>query len=197
MLTMKVMLWWAQKCGAEGLAWSSAELQQQRWQGCGPPDLLYRKLLPEAGLALSKALPLRLATASLRIRGGGRVVERSVRGWDVCGQHGQKLTKAFRDRGQAEAFADMTGEFVVLDMPVLWFDDVGTLSCIPLFGAGSVDAWTADERVSMKSKHSGGRSDGQREASDLHRDAAERPAREGPPLRSLDARNSDLRLHHG
>ena len=100
MLTMKVMLWWAQKCGAEGLAWSSADLQQQRWQGCGPPDLLYRKLLPEAGLALSKALPLRLATASLRIRGGGRVVERSVRGWDVCGQHGQKLTKAFRDRGQ-------------------------------------------------------------------------------------------------
>lgn len=197
MLTMKVMLWWAQKCGAEGLAWSSADLQQQRWQGCGPPDLLYRKLLPEAGLALSKALPLRLATASLRIRGGGRVVVRSVRGWDVCGQHGQKLTKAFRDRGQAEAFADMTGEFVVLDMPVLWFDDVGRLNCIPLFGAGTVGAWTAGERVPTTSNLSGGRSDGQRDASDVHQHAAERPARRRPPTRSSDATSYERRLHHG
>ena len=90
MLTMKVMLWWAQKCGAEGLAWSSADLQQQRWQGCGPPDLLYRKLLPEAGLALSKALPLRLATASLRIRGGGELARLDEEAEAALGQRGER-----------------------------------------------------------------------------------------------------------
>jgi hypothetical protein len=147
LLTMKVMLWWAQRCGAEGLAWSSAELQQQRWHGYGPPDLLYRKMLPEAGLALAKALMLRLGTASLRIRDGGRVIERGSNGWEVCGRDGQKLTKAFADRGQAEAFADFTGDFIVLDMPVLWLDNIGSLASIPLFGTGGIDTRAAAERT--------------------------------------------------
>lgn len=96
LLALKIMLWWAQRCGAEGLAWSSPELQQQRWHGYGPPDLLYRKMLPEAGLALSKALNLELGTASLRIRGDARVVDRGTHGWVVRDQDGRKLTKEFQ-----------------------------------------------------------------------------------------------------
>ena len=147
LLTLKIMLWWAQRCGADGLAWSSADLQQQRWKGNGPPDLLYRKILPEAGLALAKALPLRLGTASLRVRGSSRVVELGSHGWEVHGRDGQTVTKAFRDRGQAETFADLTGDFVVLDMPTLWLDEIGELTCIPLFGAGCVGRWTGSGRT--------------------------------------------------
>lgn len=198
LLTMKIMLWWAQRCGAEGLAWSNAELQQQRWRGYGPPDLLYRKMLPEAGLALSKVLTLRLGTASLRIRDGGRVVERGAHGWEVRGRDGQTVTKAFRDRGQAEAFADLTGEFIVLDMPVLWLDKVSKLAYIPLFGVGCIDTWTAGVRtLTMNTARWGGKADGEQAASDVEVQATRGLPRSGPPASSNDDTNFNQPPHHG
>lgn len=142
LLAMKVMLWWAQRCGAEGLAWSNAELQQQRWQGYGPPDLLYRKLLPVAGAAIAKALTLRFDTTRLHIRSGSRVVDLTKGSWVVRGRNGHVLTKPFQTRAQAEAFANLTGEITVLDVPVLWLDTKRLLTSIPLFGAGSMASWT-------------------------------------------------------
>ena len=198
LLTMKVMLWWAQRCGAEGLAWSSAELQQQRWHGYGPPDLLYRKMLPEAGLALSKALTLRLGAASLRIRGGDRVVERGAHGWEVRGRDGQKLTKAFRNRGQAEAFADLTGEFIVLDMPVLWLDGAERLASIPLFGSGSIDTWAAGvQTMTMNTTRRNGKSGGEQASGDADLHGTRRLPRRGPTASPSDASNFNHCPHHG
>lgn len=142
LLTLKIMLWWAQRCGAEALSWSSAELQEARWSGYGPPGLLYRKLLPEAAMALAKALQITSASARLRIRTGTRTVELGSRGWEVRTQNGCAVTKPFVHRGQAERFADLTGEFVEVDLPALWLDGLGTITAIPLYGAGAVERLT-------------------------------------------------------
>ena len=142
LLTLKIMLWWAQRCGAEALSWSSAELQEARWSGYGPPGLLYRKLLPEAAMALAKALQITSASAHLRIRTGTRTVELGSRGWEVRTQNGCTVTKPFVHRGQAERFADLTGEFVEVDLPALWLDGLGTITAIPLYGPGAVERWT-------------------------------------------------------
>jgi len=198
LLTMKVMLWWAQRCGAEGLAWSSAELQQQRWLGNGPPDLLYRKMLPEAGLALSKALALRLGAASLRIRDGGRMVERGARGWEVRSRDGRKLTKEFRNRGQAEAFADLTGEFVVLDMPVLWFDKTEKLASIPLFGPGRIDTWSVGvQTLAMNPARRDGKSGGEQASGEAELKATKRLLRRIWNESPEQASNFNHCPHHG
>lgn len=142
MLALKTMLWWAQRCGAEGLAWSSAELQEQRWRGYGPPVLLYRTILPKAGERLAKALSLRCETTSLRVRSASRSVELGTGGWEVRGSDGHPIARAFRERRQAEAFADMTGRFAFLDVPVIWLGGAVDLNRLPLFGVGSVARWT-------------------------------------------------------
>lgn len=141
LLTLKIMLWWAQRCGAEGLSWSSADLQQARWDGYGPPGLLYRKLLPEAATALAKALQVTTGSARLRIRTGTRSVVLGARGWEVRDRDGCAVTKAFCHRGQAERFADLTGEFAEVDMPALWLDGLGTIAAIPLYGTGAAERW--------------------------------------------------------
>lgn len=141
LLTLKIMLWWAQRCGAEGLAWSSADLQEARWGGYGPPGLLYRKLLPDAAMALAKALQLTTGSASLRIRTGTRAVGLGTLGWEVKSQNGCAVTKPFDHRGQAERFADLTGEFAEVEMPALWLDGLGTIAAIPLFGTGTAASW--------------------------------------------------------
>ena len=147
LLTLKIMLWWAQRCGADGLSWSSAEMQEARWSGHGPPGLLYRKLLPDAAIALAKALHITMGPARLRVRTGTRTVELGTRGWEVRSQNGCAVTKPFGHRGQAERFADLTGESVEVDMPALWLDGLGTITAIPLYGTGSAERWT-DKAVS-------------------------------------------------
>jgi hypothetical protein len=142
LLTLKIMLWWTQRCGADGLSWSSADLQEARWDGYGPPGLLYRKLLPDAAMALAKALQITAGSARLRVRTDTRAVCLGTRGWEVRTQNGCAVTKPFVHRGQAERFADLTGEFVEVDLPALWLDGLGTITTIPLYGAGAVERWT-------------------------------------------------------
>ena len=122
-------------------------MQEARWSGHGPPGLLYRKLLPDAAMALAKALQITTGSARLRIRTGTRTVELGTRGWEVRTQNGCAVTKPFGHRGQAERFADLTGEFVEVDMPALWLDGLGTITAIPLYGTGTAERWT-DKAVS-------------------------------------------------
>ena len=44
-------------------------------------------------------------------------------------------------RGQAERFANLTGEFVEVDVPALWLDRLGTIAASPLCGIGTAAAW--------------------------------------------------------
>ncbi len=142
LLTLKIMLWWAQRSGADGLSWSSADLQEARWDGYGPPGLLYRKLLPDAAMALAKALRITAGSVRLRVRTGTRAVGLGRRGWEVRNQNGCAVTRPFDHRGQAERFADLTGEFAEVDMPALWLEGLGTITAIPLYGAGVAERWT-------------------------------------------------------
>ena len=142
LLTVKIMLWWAQRCGAAGLAWSSAELQEYRWRGFGPPSLLYRKFLPDAARLLTKALPVRLDTACLGFRTGSRSIALGAKGWEVRCSDGRPVAKPFRSRDQAEAFANQTGDFAALDVPVLLLDQMVQITAIPLFGAGDTRSWS-------------------------------------------------------
>ncbi len=150
LLTLKIMLWWAQRCGAEGLSWSSTDLQAARWNGYGPPGLLYRKLLPDAATALAKALQITTGSARLRIRTGTRTVELGARGWEARGQDGCAITKPFGHRGPAERFADLTGEFAEVDMPALWLDGLRTIAAIPLFGTGTAASWAVSAASSRR-----------------------------------------------
>ena len=117
-------------------------MQEARWSGHGPPGLLYRRLLPDAVMALAKALQMTTLSARLRIRTGTRTVELGTRGWEVRTQNSCAVTKPFVHRGQAERFANLTGEFVEVDLPALWLDGLGTITSIPLYGAGAVERWT-------------------------------------------------------
>lgn len=137
LLSLKVMIWWAQRHGLDGLAWSSAELQSARWRAYGPPELLYRTLLPEAGESLAAALGLRLDHTDLVVRTGSRQVVQSKKGWSVSNQQGVPITKPFRAREQAEWLADQTGEFVAIKVPVLWIQGMQTIRSIPLYGTGT------------------------------------------------------------
>jgi hypothetical protein len=141
LLSMKLMIWWAQLLGVEGLAWSSAELQSARWRNYGPPELLYQKLLPDAARSLAAALRLSLDQGQLLVRAGNRRIVVNKRGWQVCNREGVPLTKPFRMRAQAEEFADLIGEFFVIDVPVIWIKELAPIRSIPLYGVASADAW--------------------------------------------------------
>ncbi|HZV92975.1 MAG TPA: hypothetical protein VFF72_07140 [Caldimonas sp.] len=143
LLTMKIMLWLAQRCGAQGLAWSTAELQEIRWLGHEPPGLLYRNTLPDAARMLAKTLPVTMDATRMRVRTGSRTVALGSMGWEVRRRQGSPITKPFRTRIQAESFADQTGDFVVLDVPVLWLDRLTPITSIPLFGARTASGWTS------------------------------------------------------
>jgi hypothetical protein len=127
---------------ATGFPWSSADLQEVRWDGYGPPGLQYRKLLPDAAMALAKALQVTTGAACLRIRTGTRAVGLGMRGWEVRSQNGCAVTKPFDPRGQAERLADLTGDFAEVAMPALWLDGLGPVAAIPLYGTGTAERWT-------------------------------------------------------
>lgn len=141
LLSMKLMLWWAQKLNVDGLAWSTAELQLARWQGYGPPEMLYRTELPKIAHKLSQLLGIQYDRTTLSLRQSTRLVVYSNKGWLVQNRQGIPITKPFSTRTQAERFADLTGKFIVLAVPVLWLDGLPKIQSIPLYGLGTVDAW--------------------------------------------------------
>jgi hypothetical protein len=145
LLSMKLMIWWAQRLGVEGLAWTSAELQLARWKKSGPPEILYRKMLPEAARSLATTLSLPFEQTVLSVRNGKRRVALGRHGWEVRSSDNVPVTKAFRTRAQAEHFADLVGEFFVIDVPVLWISQLQPIRSIPLYGVGRREAWLASD----------------------------------------------------
>jgi hypothetical protein len=143
LLTMKLMVWWAQQLGAEGLAWSTPELQRARWRGYGPPEMLYRTVLPDAAKAIARTLGLSLATTAVPVRSKDRQVELSPQGWQVRGPDGVPVTRPFPTRAQAESFADRTGHFVSVDLPVIWIEGLDRITAVPLYGTGTAPDWRA------------------------------------------------------
>lgn len=141
LLSMKLMVWWAQRVGAEGLAWSSAALQLARWRGYGPPETLYRTILPDAARSVAKTLGLTFETTAVPVRANGRQVELTPQGWQVNASDGTPVTKPFQTRAQAERFADHTGQFVSLDLPVIWIDGLDRIMAVPLYGTATPSAW--------------------------------------------------------
>lgn len=143
LLSMKLMIWWAQRLGVDGLAWSSADLQLARWGKYGPPEILYRKVFPDAARLLAATLSLALDRTNLSVRDSKRRVELGRRGWEVRTSDDVPITKPFRARAQAEHFADLIGEFFVIDLPVLWINQLPQILSIPLYGLGAAEAWLA------------------------------------------------------
>ena len=141
LLCLKLMVWWAQRLGVDGLAWSTAELQGARWRGYGPPETLYRTVLPEAARSLAKTLGIAFEQTQLSVRTNSRRVDLGTKGWAVRNRDGVSITKPFRTREQAESLADQTGDFVVVDVPVLWTKGLPTIRAIPLYGAASAERW--------------------------------------------------------
>jgi hypothetical protein len=141
LLAMKLVVWWAQRLGVDGVAWSTAELQAARWRGFGPPDALYRTALPDAARALAKSLPISLDQTLLSVRTHARRVDLGENGWSVFNRDGVAITKPFRTRGQAESMADQTGEFVVVEVPVLWIKGMEPIRAIPLYGVAAPNQW--------------------------------------------------------
>lgn len=141
LLALKLMLWWAQRQNCQGLAWSTEELQDARWGEHSPPLLLYRKLLPEAAAALAKTLALNLGKTRLTVRNQRRNVKWTEEGWRVCNARGIPVTKSFRRMAQAEHFANLTGSFSEVTVPVMWIQQLGPIKSIPLYGLGTQQDW--------------------------------------------------------
>ena len=141
LLALKLMLWWTQVQKLDGVAWSTAELQSARWRRFGPPEALYRSALPDAARSIAKALNLEVAQTCMTVRSNTRWVELADDGWVVRNRSGVPITKPFRHRGQAEVFADLTGSFVRVNVPVLWLADLPTIKAVPLYGVATEDFW--------------------------------------------------------
>ena len=141
LLSLKLMLWWAQRSGVDGLAWSTAELQLARWRGYGPPETLYRSVIPDAAMTLVKSLGLPLESTQMSVRTNSRSVELVEQGWIVRGSNGCQITKPFRSRNQAESFADQTGSFLVVKVSVIWIGTLAPVRMIPLYGTAPTKEW--------------------------------------------------------
>jgi len=154
LLALKLMLWWSQVQKLDGVAWSTPELQSARWRSFGPPEALYRSALPDAARSIARVLNLELAQTSMTVRSNTRWVELADEGWVVSNKSGVPVTKPFRHRSQAEIFADLTGKFVKVNVPVLWLADLPTIKAIPLYGVATEDFWLqSDTRsASMEGK---------------------------------------------
>jgi len=150
LLSLKLMVWWAQRLGLHGVAWSTAELQLARWRGYGPPETLYRSVLPEAARALATTLGLAHDVTSLSVRTYSRRVDLGNQGWEVRGRDGVSITKPFRTRAQAESFADQTGAFVTIEVPVIWIKGMAPIRSIPLYGTGTAEMWLKPNVTSMR-----------------------------------------------
>ena len=139
------MLWWAQRSGVDGLAWSTAELQLTRWRGYGPPETLYRSVIPDAAQTLAKSLGLPFESTQLSVRTNSRRVELGNDGWIVRNANGCQITKPFLSRNQAESFANQTGSFLVVKVPVIWIGTLAPLRMIPLYGTAPTHEWHKEQ----------------------------------------------------
>ena len=142
-LSLKLMLWWAQWQSLDGVAWSTPGMQSARWRGYGPPDVLYRSDLPAAAREIAKALSIEEGKATMPVRSGTRRVTASDKGWVVHNGAGVQVTKPFRHRKQAETFADLTGTFVDVEVPALWFGGLPRIRSVPLYGVATRNFWLA------------------------------------------------------
>ena len=75
------------------------------------------------------------------MRTNARRVDLGKIGWTVRNREGVAITKPFRTREQAEHLADQTGEFVVVEVPVLWTKGMQTIRAIPLYGLSVANQW--------------------------------------------------------
>lgn len=141
LLSLKLMLWWAQQSGVDGLAWSTDELQLARWRSYGPPETLYRSVIPDAAQTLAKLLDLPFESTQVSVRTNSRRVELGTEGWIVRNANGCQITKPFRSRHQAESFADQTGSFLAVKVPVIWIGSMAPLKMIPLYGTAPSQEW--------------------------------------------------------
>ncbi|MFM0125961.1 MULTISPECIES: hypothetical protein [Paraburkholderia] len=142
LLSLKLMVWWAQRLGVDGLAWSPVDLQHTRWGESGPPQILYRKTLPEAARSLASALALTVDKTTLSVRNNRCSVRPSRRGWEVRNWDGVPVTKPFRTRDQAECFADLIGTCSLIEVPVLWINQLEQIRSIPLYGLQAGEPWS-------------------------------------------------------
>lgn len=138
LLALKLMLWWSQRLGVDGLAWSTLSLQQSMW-GKSAPDNLYRQQLPDAAALLAKALSIDFAAVTLPFRPLGRIESRDDEGWAVTDQDGVAITKPFATYAQAEQFANLITRPTLIDVPVLWLQGLAPIRCISLFGVGGLN----------------------------------------------------------
>jgi hypothetical protein len=137
----QLMIWWAQRLGVDGVAWSSLELQRTRWGAFALPEILYSKILPDAASSLAATLPIELDRTQLSVRSISRRVRFGKHGWEVRNRADTPVTKSFRTRAQAECFADLTGVFFYVDLPVLWICGLPPIKSIPLYGTEDAEAW--------------------------------------------------------
>lgn len=144
LLALKTLLWWGQQQGAEGLMVSSEQLQRQRW--AHSPHLLYRSVLPQALEQLAKATGAVVGHAPLKIHGDAKRVVHTPEGWTTLDARKRPTARPFRTRAQAERFACLTSDFVVVDLPVLWVGRLPQITAIPLYGAGSGADWFRTRR---------------------------------------------------
>ncbi len=146
LLCLKLMLWWAHARGIDGLAWSPADLQAQRWAGYGPPLALYERLLPDEAAKLARTLGLSIQSMTLTVRAGQRTVDGYDDRWWVISGDGKQLTRAFGRQTQAEVFADLTDARTELVVPVIWFEGLPEIRAVPMFGLGQARDWFAAEK---------------------------------------------------
>ncbi|MCB1601891.1 MAG: hypothetical protein KDI66_17845, partial [Xanthomonadales bacterium] len=67
--------------------------------------------------------------------------ERGDRGWSVLDANSAPLTKPFRQREQAEKFADLVGKPVAAEVPAIWLKGLPRISAMPLYGCGAASMW--------------------------------------------------------
>ena len=102
---------------------------------------MYRTALPDAARSLAKTLGIPFDQTRLSVRTNARRVDLGKSGWTVRNREGVPITKPFRTREQAEHLADQTGEFVVVEVPVLWTMGMQTIRAIPLYGTSVASQW--------------------------------------------------------
>lgn len=147
LLCLKLMLWWSHARGIDGLAWSPADLQAQRWAGYEPPVALYDRILPDEAARLARTLGLSVQSMTLTVRAGQRTVEGYDDRWRVLDGDGKQVTREFRRQAQAEVFADLTDARAEWVVPVMWFDGLPPIRVVPLFGTGCALDWFAAESI--------------------------------------------------
>jgi hypothetical protein len=141
LLALALMVWWAQRIVADGIAWSIGDLQELIWAGYKPPRGLYDRDLPEAAAQLARMLAITLSEVEISFRAHGPWVALGDRGWVVHDAMEIPLTKPFDTREQAEHFADLIDGGGTIGVPCLLLEGLSRIQSIPLFGVGRREDW--------------------------------------------------------